>query len=171
MAWKMHDDREREQFTDKQHQTLSLLVRHMTSKEISRKLGISRHTVDQRIDAAKRKLGVATRGELAQAYLRLRQVSEQMTYEESLIVIPGKNPEQLTSDEPGDGSMLVDPDWLEEATLDERHRPYLVGPELLNGDSATIYRIAAIIGIAVLLIVAVLGGITMFVEISRILAQ
>lgn len=167
----MDDNREREQFTDKQHQTLSLLVRHMTSKEISRKLGISRHTVDQRIDAAKRKLGVATRGELAQAYLRLRQVSEQMTYEESLIVIPGENLEQLTSDEPGVGSMLVNPDWLEEATLDERHRPYRVGPELLNGDSATIYRIAAIIGIAVLLIVAILGGITMFVEISQILAQ
>ncbi len=57
--------------TDKQRAVLDLLIEHKTSKEISRLLGISHHTVDQRIMLARAKLGVATRGEVAQAYRRL----------------------------------------------------------------------------------------------------
>lgn len=54
--------------TAKQHEAVNLLIQHMTSKEISRILGISPHTVDQRIEAAKKKFGAETRGQLAQAY-------------------------------------------------------------------------------------------------------
>jgi len=57
--------------TDKQRAVLDLLIEHKTSKEISRELGISPHTVDQRIMLARAKLGVVTRIEVAQAYRRL----------------------------------------------------------------------------------------------------
>ena len=57
--------------TTKQCQVLDLLIQHKTSKEISRMLGISPHTVDQRILLARAKLQVGTRSETAQAYRRL----------------------------------------------------------------------------------------------------
>lgn len=53
--------------TAKQCEVLDLLIEHQTSKEISRKLGISPHTVDQRIMLARAKLNVGTRSEVAQA--------------------------------------------------------------------------------------------------------
>ncbi len=59
------------ELTDKQRQVLDLLIQHKTSKEISRALGISPHTVDQRIMLSRAKLGVSTRSEVAQAYRRL----------------------------------------------------------------------------------------------------
>lgn len=59
------------ELTDKQRQVLDLLIQHKTSKEISRALGISPHTVDQRIMLSRTKLGVSSRSEVAQAYRRL----------------------------------------------------------------------------------------------------
>jgi hypothetical protein len=64
---------------------LDLLIQHKTSKEISRLLGISPHTVDQRILLARGKLGVATRNEVAQAYRRLKTIYEQPVYDFSHI--------------------------------------------------------------------------------------
>src|SRR5687767_15718396 len=66
--------------TDKQREVLDLLIEHKTSKEIARTLGISPHTVDQRIFFAKEKLGAASRNEAAAAYRRLIAVSGRMTY-------------------------------------------------------------------------------------------
>ena len=40
--------------TAKQREVLDLLIEHKTSMEIARRLGISPHTVDQRIQFAKR---------------------------------------------------------------------------------------------------------------------
>src|SRR3990167_7864131 len=76
------------ELTAKQREVLDLLIQHMTSKEISRQLGISPHTVDQRIMLARAKLGVATRGEVAQAYRRLVETYEQPVYEDSHIRFP-----------------------------------------------------------------------------------
>lgn len=81
--------------TDKQRAVLDLLIEHKTSKEISRILGISHHTVDQRIMLARTKLGVATRGEVAQAYRRLRadaavnaSIYERSVYDFSDVAMP-----------------------------------------------------------------------------------
>lgn len=49
--------------TDKQLRCLSLAREHWTSKEIAAVLGISRHTVDQRMRVVLRKLGVRRRKE------------------------------------------------------------------------------------------------------------
>lgn len=49
-----------------QRACLKLVLQHATSKEIARQLGISPHTVDQRIKGAMAKLGARTRVEAAQ---------------------------------------------------------------------------------------------------------
>lgn len=65
------------ELTCKQWAAVELLARHMTSKEIARELGISPHTVDQRIDTVRRILGVASRRELARTlWLSARPSSE-----------------------------------------------------------------------------------------------
>ena len=53
------------QLSDGQIECLLLVDRHHNSKEIAAKLGISPHTVDQRIRRALEKLGVERRGEAA----------------------------------------------------------------------------------------------------------
>ncbi len=53
------------QLSDGQIECLLLVDRHHSSKEIAVKLGISSHTVDQRIRRALEKLGVERRGEAA----------------------------------------------------------------------------------------------------------
>ena len=57
--------------TEKQRQVLDLLIDHKTSKEIARELRISPHTVDQRIQFAKDKLGARSRSDVAVIYRRL----------------------------------------------------------------------------------------------------
>lgn len=51
--------------TKGQRQCLELVNQHLSSKEIALKLGISSHTVDQRVRQALQKLGVEKRGEAA----------------------------------------------------------------------------------------------------------
>lgn len=51
--------------TQGQIDCLLLVSKHFTSKEIASRLGVSRHTVDQRVRVAMRALGVKRRGEAA----------------------------------------------------------------------------------------------------------
>lgn len=66
--------------TAKQCEVLDLVLAHKSSKEIARSLNISHYTVDQRITAARQKLGASSRGELARSYLRLRGLCEETAY-------------------------------------------------------------------------------------------
>jgi DNA-binding CsgD family transcriptional regulator len=54
--------------TEGQKACLRLVVQHQTSKEIARTLGISPFTVDQRLDAARRKLNAASRIDAAKIF-------------------------------------------------------------------------------------------------------
>jgi DNA-binding CsgD family transcriptional regulator len=58
------------ELTEGQKACLRLVDHHLTSTEIGRFLGISHFTVDQRLDAARRKLNAATRKDAAK-FLRL----------------------------------------------------------------------------------------------------
>jgi DNA-binding CsgD family transcriptional regulator len=59
--------------TEGQKACLRLVVQHQTSKEIARTLGISPFTVDQRLDAARRKLNATSRKEAAKLFATLDQ--------------------------------------------------------------------------------------------------
>ncbi|MCV0382604.1 MAG: helix-turn-helix transcriptional regulator [Erythrobacter sp.] len=55
------------ELTQKQHEVLCLAARHLNTKEIAREMSLSPRTVQDHLDAARRKLGAATRGEAIQA--------------------------------------------------------------------------------------------------------
>jgi DNA-binding CsgD family transcriptional regulator len=143
--------------TEKQREVLDLLLEHKTSKEIARVLRISPHTVDQRIQFAKDKLGVASRNEVAAAYRRLRQIYGQMTYGDLRIARYDSAPhdDPRPDDRPagaqgsGAGRSTV------QGWFDGRH--------------GTLLRLAAIVGIALLLMLLVLGGLALASNLSELM--
>jgi DNA-binding CsgD family transcriptional regulator len=74
------DDQERwSRLTDKQRACLDLLLERQTSKQIARRLGISKQAVDLRITTARHILDAANRDETAIIYARLRQTYDRMS--------------------------------------------------------------------------------------------
>lgn len=69
--------------TDGQKDCLRMVDDLLTSKEIARKLGISRFTVDQRLDSARRKLNAPNRKEAAKIYVAIeaRCLPEAIVYD------------------------------------------------------------------------------------------
>jgi DNA-binding CsgD family transcriptional regulator len=157
--------------TVKQREALDLLIKHKTSKEISRLIGVSPHTVDQRIEHAKRVLGASSRGELAQTYLELLRISEQLTCQESHIDPTRDSTDALERGQTGVGFMLAHPERTEMHVTEAKPEAHLVGPRLLHGPSAILVRLTAVLAIAVLLVVTLLGGISIYVTASRLLAD
>ena len=153
------------ELTDKQRQVLDLLIEHKTSKEIARDLDISPHTVDQRIQFAKEKLGAQTRGEAALAYRRLVEICERMTYESSDIAQAA-----LSGDEGGgtQGPFPV-PSQRERAhsvSPDESGRR--VVPQIFDGRHGTLMRLGAIAAIALFLVLVVLGMLAIAMQLTQL---
>jgi DNA-binding CsgD family transcriptional regulator len=170
--------------TDKQRAVLDLLIEHRTSKEISRLLGISHHTVDQRIMLARAKLGVATRAEVAQAYRRLTadlapnaSIYERSVYDFSDVA---PDPDVLQAPIREDS-----PEWMRtqhsrrealpraalhgEDRLTETYHPVL--PEMFDGQYGTYVRLGTIAILAMFLILIVMGGLAMFAQLSQIIGD
>jgi DNA-binding CsgD family transcriptional regulator len=154
--------------TAKQRDVLDLLIDHQTSKEISRTLGISPHTVDQRIMLARAKLGVASRSEVAQAYRRLVADSTPATaiYEQSPAqddMAAWQAPRPLRREAPPRAAMIGTEALAE---------PYFhVLPEMFDGPYGTYLRLSAIAVFALFLILIVLGGLAMYAQLSQIIAH
>lgn len=74
--------------TEGQMACLRLVAQNQTSKEIARKLGISRYTVDQRLDAARRKLNTRSRKDAARIFaaLEAQSICEPFVYETPALV-------------------------------------------------------------------------------------
>jgi DNA-binding CsgD family transcriptional regulator len=64
--------------TDKQRACLDLVLDHQTSKQIARRLDISKQAVDLRLKTARDTLGVANRAETAIIYARLKQTYDRI---------------------------------------------------------------------------------------------
>lgn len=160
-----------QRLTEKQREVLDLLLQHMTSKEIARTLGISPHTVDQRIKFAKDKLGVSSRSELAVAYVKLRSIYEPMTYEESHIAalsipaqIDGRNDEQSVDPPKPQERMQIE-------DRAEQPNDYRVVPGIFEGRFGTLARLVAIALLALLSIFIALGGLALFSTASQFWAN
>lgn len=155
--------------TAKQHAALDLLSKHMTSKEISRALNISPHTVDQRIEAAKRRLGMASRRELAQAYNAWKEKCQQMTYEDSPIDTSTIQETELIPDVHQLIDLSIDPN---RPNVDSDHAKivdYSVVPEQLDGRNGTLIRFLAIFGFALAIALVALATITIYMNLSDLL--
>ena len=153
--------------TTKQREVLDLLLEHKTSKEIARVLEISPHTVDQRINFAKRKFGVSSRGELAKAYRQQRPIYEQSIYEESDIAPPAISFQTGLRDETSD--YLIAPSDQSGSLADETEDRLV--PEMFEGRFGTIMRLGAIVGLAALLMIVLLVGLAIFQSLSTIMAS
>jgi len=162
------------ELTAKQREVLDLLIQHKTSKEISRILGISPHTVDQRIMFARGKLNVASRGEVAHAYRRLVErtgqdgIYGQSVYRESHIAIPGQSGEAGRREDGAEAGRFAEAEAAhgQVAVLE---RPYYhVLPEMFDGPYGTLLRLGYIAVVTVFLIVAVLGGLSMYAQLASI---
>jgi DNA-binding CsgD family transcriptional regulator len=156
--------------TAKQREVLDLLIEHKTSKEIARLLGISPHTVDQRIFFAKEKLGAASRNEAAATYRRLVGISGRTTYEDSRIAARSAIAERIPGLLAGRVLALRHPELSqpEGSTLTELD--FRVVPEWFDGRYGTLVRLGAIITIAVFLVILVLGGLAIFSQLSEMMA-
>lgn len=86
--------------TEKQRACLDLLLERKTSKEIARLLDISKHTVDQRLNAARDTLGAQDRNDTAFIYGQLKPIYDRVTYD--AVEVPDRPP-LVRSDFP-DGS-------------------------------------------------------------------
>lgn len=159
------------ELTPKQREVLDLLIEHKTSKQISRILGISPHTVDQRINFARTKLGVSTRGEVALVYRRLLEIWEGSTYQESYLADPVL-PLQVTS--------TNDPErLLIEKHPDRREPPERAAAlpppgrvlEFFDGRHGSLKRFAAIVCMTVVLIFLILGSLSIFASISEMIVR
>lgn len=161
--------------TDKQRDVLDLLVLHKTSKQIARDLGISPHTVDQRIATARKNFGVETRNALAAAYGQARaaaegaDIYESPVYQSSQVGISGES----SNEDGGSNEVATDETRLERLDgLDGKDLPvayYRVVPESFEGRFGYVWRIAAIVGITLGLLSAVLVGFAIYGELSELL--
>jgi hypothetical protein len=153
-------------------------------------LGISPHTVDQRIMFARSKLGVSTRGEVAQAYRRLVETYEQPVYELSHVGFPPlPGALELQEDTEDDQSPARIPlrtlpslEAFGESGIRAETRPALAAtdgedeivyhrvlPEMFDGPNGTLMRLGFIGGLTVFMILIVLGGLSMFAQLSSML--
>lgn len=154
--------------TDKQREVLDLLLEHLTSKEIARRLAISPYTVDQRINFAKDKLGARTRGEVAVAYRRLVEICDPSAYENSGIgvlepVAEKAGGAQLPLPEP------APPEPFGNERVSEPEADFSVVPELFDGRYGTLVRLGAIFLIAVCMMLVILGGLAIYSQLSVLL--
>jgi DNA-binding CsgD family transcriptional regulator len=156
--------------TCKQRQVLDLLIEHKTSKEIARRLCISPHTVDQRIQFAKEKLGARTRSEAAVVYRRLVETCEQVTYEDSGIA----DPDGIFEQPDGPQGPLPVSSLRQRFRSRPSHGPeadFQVVPELFDGRHGTLIRLGTIFAIALFLVLVVLGGLAIFNQLSQLMAK
>lgn len=72
--------------TDKQRACLDLLLERQTSKQIARRLDISKQAVDLRLTTARNVLGAANRDEAAIIYARLKETYDRILYDP--IILP-----------------------------------------------------------------------------------
>ncbi|MDZ3831901.1 MAG: LuxR C-terminal-related transcriptional regulator [Sphingopyxis sp.] len=83
--------------TEKQRACLDLLLERQTSKQIARRLEISKQAVDLRLTTARDVLGASNRDETAIIYARLRQTYDQMPCDP--VILPPQ-PQLVPSDFP-----------------------------------------------------------------------
>jgi DNA-binding CsgD family transcriptional regulator len=156
--------------TAKQREVLDLLIEHKTSKEIGRQLGISPHTVDQRIQFAKEKLGAGSRNEAAALYRRLTEICGQLTYDDSRMAETAGMLETGFGTQAGPLPGLMPRGWTQPGQPFGTETDYAVVPELFEGRYGTLIRLGAIIAIAVFLVILVLGGLAIFSQLSELMA-
>lgn len=154
--------------TEKQREVLDLLLNHKTSKEIARTLGISPHTVDQRILHARQKLGASSRSQLAVTYRTLKFLYGRSIYEESYVDLPAIPLETELENEAERFLTLNDQIRTEEDHSKREGVGYRVVPEMFDGSYGGLRKVGAVVLLALLMIFVASGGVALFRQLSEV---
>ena len=159
-----------EDLSDKQREVLDLLVQHKTSKQIARALDISPHTVDQRILAARRKFGVDTRNELAAAYMAaVSKGAGDPTYEKPVYQSSQVDAADKVRNETGGFDTVQDHGRGHPPTGTRPQVYHRVVPESFECRYGYFWRLTAIVGLTLGLLIAILVALAIFGELSELL--
>jgi DNA-binding CsgD family transcriptional regulator len=156
--------------TSKQRAVLELLIRHKTSKEIARSLGISPYTVDQRIAAARKKFGVASRNELAVTYRHLAAISQESVYQSPHMEKPALREDDLGGTSVDPPISRGEPNLMMFGNNGESVSAYRVVPEIFEGPYGVWVRLVAVGLLAIIMLIIVLGGLAAFGQLSDLLS-
>ena len=182
--------------TEKQCECLELVLGHLTSKQIAMQLGISPHTVNQRLDIARKTLGATTRLDAAVQYARLKGIPESLVYHSDddykyqeisahcespppqrtvydpvLLAHPGQVPVGIGT--PDDSGVLI----LEDSSRQMRSAPWDQDAVLrpfagtLAGTNETVRRLVMILGLSVLMMMVIILGIALAVSLTGALVH
>ena len=147
--------------SDKQREVLEHLILYKSDKEIARDLGISLKTVEQRMAAARHKLGTGDRNETARVYAALRPELAHNggfpLYRDPLLAAAPPVADEAAGAAAAASFTLHDAAYGLTAPWESRPSPHIL-PEVFHGRSATAARLGAIAACAIaLLMMAVLA--------------
>lgn len=154
----MLNDRARlglEKLSDKQREVLEHLILYKSDKEIARDLGISLKTVEQRMAAARQKLGTGDRNETARVYAALREDGGFPLYRDPPLAAPRSVGDDAPGFAPAAAFTLQDAAFGITAQWETRPSPRVL-PEVFHGRSATGARLIAIAACAIALLMMAL---------------
>lgn len=146
--------------SDKQREVLELLLDYKSDKEIARDLSLSIKTIEQRMAAARQKLGTADRNETARVYAALRDAAGDadggfpLYREPPLSAAPGFG-QQEPGNAPGTTFTLHDAAFYSPAPWEVEPARHIL-PEVFHGRSATAVRLATIAAFAIALLMMAL---------------
>jgi DNA-binding CsgD family transcriptional regulator len=145
-----------ESLTMKQHQTLSLAARHLTSKQIAIELGVAPITIDKRIEGVRAKLGAIPRPDLLRLYSDWSQSYGQAINGSIILPEPLDNRESMTS-QLGDRVFVFEDSLRLDARASWDRQGFWLRPGLRPSDlGVTGKLLAMLLGAVAVLVVAVL---------------
>lgn len=154
-----------ERATPKQREVLELITDNQTSKEIAYALNISESAVNQRIESLRSRAGNIPRNHLARFY---REWAEAETCKKLTGKITQLPSEEIPSDMPLSDVATASPAFVIPAQAPwQRMMPSIV-PEVFDGPNGTLFRTAAIIGIALGILILALLGLALAIAITSL---
>jgi len=144
--------------SDKQREVLEHLILYKSDKEIARDLGISLKTVEQRMAAARGKLGTGDRNETARVYAALRPELQDggfPLYRDPLLASPAPAGDEAAGAAATASFTLHDAAYGLAAPWERQASPHVL-PEVFHGRSATAARLIAIAACAIALLMMAL---------------
>lgn len=155
--------------TEKQRECLHLVVQRKSSKEIARILKISKPAVDQRIDGARRTLGVESRNEAAIIFARASGGYDPIIYDPAHVP---KITDLCTSADQGKQSFMLDcpTDVSNEmfSTVPNRGFRALRDP---GRNLKPIHRIVIMMGMTMSILIMILMGLAIAQSLSHVLTN
>lgn len=154
--------------TEKQRACLDLLLERQTSKQIARRLGISKQAVDLRLTNARDILGTANRDETAIRYAQLRQTYDRIPCDPVILPLAaGLVPSNFPNEGTADGLALNDIATLSDTPSEVRAQ----FKDLWRHDHPRKRRGWIMAGMFIVLVLLALAGVTIGETLTRLLSS